>query len=183
MILQKEMQWISTCGATQRHVTEQIAGTIIVTKNGPNAESKNSLGCWAMYANNCYISHSYDNEIVVTSKCIRVDQISLLDMLHIAKSLQSVFYYKATHCYTNMVASTVDGQPDELEKLTIFGILIAADAPDLVVLHEQLTDFPYKLVPEAMQNIRKILQSASKDVQLLWSRPNIVNKAHRDLTE
>ena len=47
----------------------------------------------------------------------------------------------------------------------IFGIRIAADDPDLLIMHEQLTDFPYKrLVPEAMQNIRKIMQSASKEV-------------------
>ena len=77
-------------------------------------------------------------------------------------------------------------------------------------MHEQLTDFPYKLVPEAMQNIRKIMQSASKEeiamdslledpfaplrtyqstmtemCNCLWSRslPNIVNKNYRDLTE
>ena len=31
-----------------RHVTEQVARTTIVTKNGPNAGSRNSLGCWAM---------------------------------------------------------------------------------------------------------------------------------------
>ena len=30
-------------------------------------------------------------------------------------------------------------------------------------MHEQLTDFPYKLVPEAMQAFRKIMQSASKE--------------------
>ena len=54
------------------YVIKQVAGTTIVTKNGPNAESRNSLGCWAMYANNCYISHSDDDGI--------------LDMSHIAES-------------------------------------------------------------------------------------------------
>ena len=55
-----------------------------------------------------------------------------------------------------MVPSTVDGQSDELEKLTI-------DYPDMLFMHEQLTGIPYKLVPEAMQHIRKIMQSASKE--------------------
>ena len=191
-----------------RHVTEQIAGTTIVTKNGPNSESRNSLGCWAMYANNCYISNPDDDDIVVTGKCIRVDQIPLNDMLHNAESLQSGFDYKPMHCYSTMVPSTVDGQPDELEKLTIFGTRIAADDPDMLIMHKQLTDFPFKLVPEAMQNIRKIMQTASKEeiamdslledpfspirtyqsimtemCNCIWSLPLIVNKNYRDLTE
>ena len=62
-----------------RHVTEQIAGTTIVTKNGPNSESRNSLGCWAMHANNCYISNPDDHDIVVTDKCIRVDHYGAID--------------------------------------------------------------------------------------------------------
>ena len=118
---------------------------------------------WAMYANNCYISHPDDNAVVVTGKCIRVDQIPLGDMLHNAESLQSVLDYKPMRCYSiisNIVPLT---QPDELENLTIFGNRIAADDPDMIIMHEQLTDFPYKLVPEAMQNIRKIMQSASKE--------------------
>ena len=64
--------------------------------------------------------------------------------------------YGVTYCWC-------DGHPNELEKLTILGICIAADGPDLVIMHEQLTDFPYKLVPEAMQAFRKIMQSASKE--------------------
>ena len=47
-----------------------------------------------MYANNCFISNSDDDAILVTGKCIRVDQIQLNDMLHNAESLQSVFDYK-----------------------------------------------------------------------------------------
>ena len=74
-----------------------------------------------MYANNCYISHSDDNEIVATGKCIRVEQIPWNDMRHNAKLLQSVFNYMPMHCYSTMVPLTVDRQPDELEKLTIFG--------------------------------------------------------------
>ena len=111
----------------------------------------------------CYILHSDDNAIVITGKCIRVNQIPLGDMLHNAESLQSVLDYKPMRCYSiisNIVPLT---QPDELEKLTIFGNRIAADDPDMIIMHEQLTDFPYKLVPEAMQNIRKIMQSASKE--------------------
>ena len=65
-----------------RHLTEQNAWTTIVTKNGSNAGSRNSLGCWAMYANNCDISHSDDDGIVATVKCIKVDQIPLLDTQH-----------------------------------------------------------------------------------------------------
>ena len=78
----------------------------------------------------------------------------------------------------------------------------------MLIMHKQLTGFPYKLVPEAMQNIRKIMQSASKEeismnslledpfapirtyqnimtemCTCLWSRPNIVDKIYRDLTE
>ena len=90
-----------------------------------------------MYANNCYISHSDDNAIVITGKCIRVNQIPLGDMLHNADSLQSVFDYKPMHCYLTMVPSTVDGQLDELEKLTIFGTRIAADDPDMLIMHKQ----------------------------------------------
>ena len=134
-----------------------------MTKNGPNSESRNSLGSWAMYANNCYISHPEDDAIVVTGKYIRVDQFPLNDMLHNADSLQSVFDYKQMHCYSTMVPLTVDGQPDELEKLTISGTRIAADDPDMLIMHEQLTDFPYKLVPEAMQKIRKIMPSTCKE--------------------
>ena len=113
-------------------------------------------GCWAKYANNCYISHPDDDGIAVIGKCIRVDQIPLLDMLHNADSLQSVFDYKAMHCYSNIVPSTpgVDGQPDEQEKLTIFGICIAADDPGLVIMNEPLTDFLYQLVPESRCNAR-----------------------------
>ena len=117
MISPKEMQWKPICS---RHVTEQIVGT----KNGPNSESRIFLGCWAMYANNCYISNPDDDDIVVTGKCIRVDQIPLNDMLHNTESLQLGFDYKPMHCYSTMVPSTVDGQPDELEKLTIFGARI-----------------------------------------------------------
>ena len=118
-----------------RHVTDQIAGTAIVTKNGTNAESRNSLGCWAMYANNCYISNSDDDGIVVTCKCIRVDKIPLNDMLHNANSLQSVFdSVTIRQCIAIQTwCHRVDGQPDELEKLTIFGFRIAADDPDLVI--------------------------------------------------
>ena len=161
-----------------------------------------------MYANNCYISNPGDDDIVVTGKCIRVDQIPLNDMLHNAESLQSGFDYKPMHCYSTMVPSTVDGQPDELEKLTIFGTRIAADDPDMLIMHKQLTDFPFKLVPEAMQNIRKIMQTASKEeiamdslledpfspirtyqsimtemCNCIWSLPLTVNKNYRDLTE
>ena len=78
----------------------------------------------------------------------------MLNVLNNAQSSQSVFDYKAMHCYSHMVLSMVDGQPDELETLTMFGICITADDPDLVIMQEQLTDFPYKLVPEAMQNFR-----------------------------
>ena len=80
----------------------------------------------------------------------------------------------------------------------------------MLIMHEQLTDFPYKLVPEAMQNIRNIMQSTSKEeiamdslledpfalirtyrdqsimtemCNCIWSRPLIVNKNYRDLTE
>ena len=51
-----------------RHVTEQVAETTIVTKNGPNAVSRNFLGCWAIYANYCYILHPDDDGIVVAGK-------------------------------------------------------------------------------------------------------------------
>ena len=65
-----------------------------------------------------------------------MDQIPLLDMSYNAESLKLVFdYTKAMLCYSNMVPSTVDGQPDELETLTIFGVRIAADDPDLVMMH------------------------------------------------
>ena len=62
-----------------------------------------------------------------------------------------------------MVPSMVDGQQDELEKLTILGTRIAANYPDMLVMHKQLTDLLFKLVPEAMQIIRKIMQTASKE--------------------
>ena len=102
----------------------------------------------------------------------------------------------------------VDGQPDELEKLTISGTRIAADDPDMLIMHEQLTDFPYKLVPEAIQNIRKSMQSASKEeiamdsflevpfgpirtyqsimtemCNCLWSLSNIVNKNYPEVIQ
>ena len=51
-------------------------------------------------------------------------------MLHSAESLQSVFDYKPMYCYSTMVPSTVDGQQDEQERLTILGTRIAADDPD-----------------------------------------------------
>ena len=63
-------------------------------------------------------------EILVACKCIRVDQIPLLDMLHNADSLQSIFDYKAMHCHSNMVPLTVDRQPDELEKLTMLAFAL-----------------------------------------------------------
>ena len=55
-----------------RYVTEQVAGPTIVTKNGPNAESSWDVGAsWAMYANNCYISHQDAYAIVAAGKCIK----------------------------------------------------------------------------------------------------------------
>ena len=71
-----------------------------------------------MYAKNCYISNPDDDGFVATGKCIKVDQIPSNDMLHNADSLQSVFDYKPMHCYSTVVPLAVDGQPDELEKLT-----------------------------------------------------------------
>ena len=76
-----------------------------------------------------------------------------------------------------MVPSTVDRQPDELEKLTIFGTRIAADDPGMLIMHEQLTDFPYKLVPEAMQNIRKIMQSASKEEIAMDNKSSLIQES------
>ena len=144
-----------------RCVTEQVAGTATVTEDGPNVESWDSLGCWAIYANNC-ISHSDNDGIVVACKYIRVDQIPLLDMLQNTESLQSVFNYKTMHCYSNMVPLMINWQSDELEKLTIFGTCIAASGPDSSLV---ITNFQYKLVPEAMRNFRTIfmMQSPSKE--------------------
>ena len=77
-------------------VTDKNAGTILITKNGPNGETRNLLGCWATYANNNYIPNIDDEGIVVSGNCIsvyhrvRVDQMPLLvtDMLHNADVLQ-----------------------------------------------------------------------------------------------
>ena len=78
----------------------------------------------------------------------------------------------------------------------------------MLIMHEQLTKFLYTLVPETMQNIRKIMQSASMEeiamdslleapfapirtyqsimtemCNCTCSRPNIVNMNYRDFTE
>ena len=50
-----------------------------------------------------------------------------------------------------------------LEKLTLYGVLISDEDQGMVIMHEALQNFPYKLVPEAGQEIKKIMQAASKD--------------------
>ena len=69
--------------------------------------------------------------IVVTGNSTRVDQIPLSDMFHNADSLQESFQvdYKPRYCHSNHVPSPVPGQPDELEKLTIYGEHISAEDP------------------------------------------------------
>ena len=66
-------------------------------------------------------------------------------------------------CYDNYVPSVVPGQPEELDKLTIYGVRISAEDPSMVIMHEASQNFPYKQGPEAMQEIKKIMQTASKD--------------------
>ena len=61
------------------------------------------------------------------------------------------------------MTSSVPGQPDELEKLTIYGVCISAEDPSMVILHEALQSFPHTLIQEAMQEIKKIMEAASKD--------------------
>ena len=118
-------------------VTDKIAGTTLITKNGPNGETRNLLGCWATYANNYYIPNIDDADIVVTGNVIRVDQIPLTDMFHNTNSLQESFDYKPMYCYSNYVPSLrlVPGQPDELEKLSICGVCISAEDPSIVTMH------------------------------------------------
>ena len=77
--------------------------------------------------------------------------------------LQEFFEYKSIHCNSNYVFSSVSGQPDELEKLFIYGVRISAENPSMVNMHDVFQNFPYKLVPEAMQEVKKIMQAATKD--------------------
>ena len=48
-------------------------------------------------------------------------------------------------------------------KITIYGVCISAEVPDMIIMHEALQIFPYKLVQDAMQEIKKIMHVASKD--------------------
>ena len=45
-------------------VTDKIAGTALIFKNGPNGETRNLSDCCATYANNNYIPNIDDEEIV-----------------------------------------------------------------------------------------------------------------------
>ena len=67
--------------------------------------------------------------------------------------------YSMTHSDTGHQNLTVKS----LRDFSLSSFNIAASDPGMRIMHEQLTDFPYKLVPEAMQNIRKIMQPASKE--------------------
>ena len=55
-----------------------------------------------------------------------MDQILLTGMFHNADSLQESFEYKPIYCYSNYVPVAVQGQHDELEKLTIYCVRISA---------------------------------------------------------
>ena len=66
------------------------------------------------------------------------------------------------HCYSNYVPSTVQGQPDELKKLTIYGVRISDEDPSVINI-DVLQNFSYKQIQEAMQEIKKIIQAAPKN--------------------
>ena len=65
-----------------KEVTDRIAETALITKNRPNGEKINLLSCWATYANNNYIPNIDYEDIGLTGKIIRVDQIPLVDLFH-----------------------------------------------------------------------------------------------------
>ena len=138
-------------------------GTAIKTRNGPNGEVRHFMGCWAIFANNCYIPNIDDDDVRMTADIIRVNQIPLDDMLHNSLPLQGVFEYKSIHCYCEMVPSIVPGHPDELEKLTIYGTRISATGPSIRIMYDGLRKFPYDLTPEAMQEIKKIMRATAKN--------------------
>ena len=64
---------------------------------------------------------------------------------------------------------------------------ISAADPSMVIMYEELQNFPYKLITEAMQGIKKIMQAAMLQhpemLRSIWSRPEKVNQKYRTLTE
>ena len=40
--------------------------------------------------------------------------------------------------HSNYVPLTIQGQPDKLEKLTIYGVCISAEDPSMVIMHDML---------------------------------------------
>ena len=67
------------------------------------------------------------------------------------------------HCYSNYVPSTVQGQPDELKKLTIYGVRISDEDPSVINI-DVLQNFSYKQIQEAMQEIKSSLRMVPCDM-------------------
>ena len=111
------------------------------------------------------------------------------------------------YCYSNYVPLAVPGQPEKREKLTICGDCISAEDPSMVNMHDALQNFQYKLVQEAMQEIKKIKAASKDEISMdtsiddlfapirtyqdivtgmcrnICSRPQKVNQKYRNLTE
>ena len=121
------------------------------------------MGCWAIFANNCYIANIDEDDVGMTRNIVWVDRIPLDDMSHNSLSLQAVFDHKSMSCYSELVPSIVPGHPDELKKLTIYGTRISATDSSIRIMYDGLLNFPYDVTPEAMQEIKKIMQATAKD--------------------
>ena len=89
------------------------------------------------------------------------------------------------YCCSYYVPSAVPGpnpgQPDDLEKLTIFGVLISAEDPSMVIMHEALQNIPYKLVPEAMQSRKSRKQHPRMKFQ--WTGLSTIHSLRYECTE
>ena len=55
---------------SKKKVTDKIAGTTLITKNGPSGKTRNLLGSGAIYANNNYIPAIDNEDIEMTGNSV-----------------------------------------------------------------------------------------------------------------
>ena len=127
-----------------------------------DSREKYSIGFWGKYADNCFIHKEGDIDLHYTGNNPRLDNIQLEDKIHNSRSLQEQFMYDEKDCYSDYVPSPAGpGHPEVLEGLTLYGVRTSYRDAALIRMQDSMENFPYKLLPTAMQFMAKTMSDAS----------------------
>ena len=148
-----------------RDVSDTVRDTSIKTKSLQNVEQKFSLACWGTLANIGYIPTAEEDadNFGMTGNIFRLDQAEPRLLLHNANSLVHIFDYKQMHCSRDMVTSVHPGEPDHLTYLIVWAVKISERDLIVRIMMEDLQEFPYKLVKEAMTSFKNAMTDSATE--------------------